>query len=179
MDRVGTIVAWNEAATQLLGYRREILGRKCWQVLRGCDVYGNAYCGEHCALREQAFRGEPVHACTMYYTSAGGEQVHVRARALLLGPDRLAILLSPAGALEPVEMGAAARPPVDKNRSVLSARQREVLSLMAEGKSTAEISDLLGISAATVRNHVQGILARLKVHNRLQAVVLARRIGLI
>jgi DNA-binding NarL/FixJ family response regulator len=59
----------------------------------------------------------------------------------------------------------------------LTPRQFEVLGLLAEGCSTDEIAQHLGVSAETVRNHVREILRRLGVHSRIAAVATARRHG--
>jgi DNA-binding NarL/FixJ family response regulator len=61
----------------------------------------------------------------------------------------------------------------------LTKRQLEVLRLLAEGRSTAEIATALGLSQTTVRNYVANLLVALGVHTRLQAVIAARRAGLI
>jgi DNA-binding CsgD family transcriptional regulator len=61
----------------------------------------------------------------------------------------------------------------------LTRRQRDVLRLLAEGKSTGEIASGLSLSPTTVRNHIAGLIAALGVHNRLQAVVAARKLGLL
>ena len=52
----------------------------------------------------------------------------------------------------------------------LTGRQMEVLDLLAEGMSTADIATKLWVSKATVRNHVQQIMEKLDVHTRLAAV---------
>jgi DNA-binding NarL/FixJ family response regulator len=61
----------------------------------------------------------------------------------------------------------------------LSARELEVLSLMAEGKSNHEIAEALVISPSTVHNHISSILMKLQVENRVQAAVRAIRDRLI
>lgn len=61
----------------------------------------------------------------------------------------------------------------------LTDREREVLSLLAEGLNAEEIAARLHISAKTERNHVARILAKLGVHSRLQALVFAARHGLV
>ena len=61
----------------------------------------------------------------------------------------------------------------------LTAREMEVLRLLAGGASTTVSSDALGISTATLRAHVQAILRKLGAHSRLEAVAEAARIGLI
>jgi len=62
--------------------------------------------------------------------------------------------------------------------SDLSPREREVLSLMAHGKSNKEIASELGITEATVKCHVSVILLRLGVTDRTQAVIAALQRGL-
>lgn len=57
----------------------------------------------------------------------------------------------------------------------LSARELEVLSLVADGKSNGEIASELVISSSTVRNHISSILMKLHVENRVQAAVQAVR----
>jgi DNA-binding NarL/FixJ family response regulator len=54
----------------------------------------------------------------------------------------------------------------------LTARERDVADLLNEGLNTAQIVAKLGISANTVRTHVQGILTKLAVHSRVEAVAL-------
>jgi DNA-binding NarL/FixJ family response regulator len=57
----------------------------------------------------------------------------------------------------------------------LSARELEVLGLMAEGQSNPEIAENLGISPSTVRAHISNILVKLQAANRVQAAVRAVR----
>ena len=59
----------------------------------------------------------------------------------------------------------------------LTDREKEVLSLMAEGLDAGEIASRLFISAKTERNHAASILFKLGVHSRLQAVIFAARHG--
>jgi DNA-binding NarL/FixJ family response regulator len=61
----------------------------------------------------------------------------------------------------------------------LTAREREVLSLLAAGTATQDVATQLFISPATVRNHIHNILAKLGVQSRLEAVVLALKQALI
>lgn len=59
----------------------------------------------------------------------------------------------------------------------LTPRQFEVLSLLSQGKSTRQIADELGIAEETARNHIRLLLIELRVHSRLEAVVVAFRNG--
>jgi DNA-binding NarL/FixJ family response regulator len=74
----------------------------------------------------------------------------------------------------PVTRALASRMPDGE----LSAREKEVLSLMVGGKSNREIATDLGITEATVKCHVSVILMRLNVNDRTQAVVSALQRGL-
>lgn len=60
----------------------------------------------------------------------------------------------------------------------LSDREREVLTLIAQGLSNTEIAAKLYISGKTVRNHVSNIFAKLQVADRAQAIIRARESGL-
>jgi DNA-binding NarL/FixJ family response regulator len=75
----------------------------------------------------------------------------------------------------PVARALASRMP----DSDLSAREREVLSLLASGKSNKDIASHLGITEATVKCHVSAILLRLNVSDRTEAVVTALQRGLV
>ena len=78
---------------------------------------------------------------------------------------------------------AIARPRDDDGLELLSAqltaRELEVLGLMAEGLGGPDIARRLGISTNTVRTHIQSILTKLQVHSRLEAVAFALRRGVV
>ncbi len=61
----------------------------------------------------------------------------------------------------------------------LTAREREVLSLLAAGRSTSAMAGTLFVAPATARNHVQSIMTKLGAHSRLEAVAIALRENII
>jgi len=84
----------------------------------------------------------------------------------LITPSMIASLLSRNG-----ELGI--------KRDSLTVREREVLRLMAEGCSSREIADRLGISYATVRSHIRSFDTKLGVHSKIEAVAAAREMNII
>ncbi len=184
VDAGGTILAWNRAAEQLLGYREpQALEQRCWEILSGRDVFGNDYCGEGCPLLRMARNHRPVSRCELRLRGGSGKLTHVGISTMAVPGD------SPADnaivhLLTPVASAPGCGDPVHrqlfgKESSPLTARQIQVLSLLNEGLGTTDIAERLFICAATVRNHIKNILSKLKVHSRLEAVSLARRVGLL
>jgi len=83
------------------------------------------------------------------------------------------------GNLVELETGSLAGQPANATPVHLTPRQLDVLALLCEGLPNKLIGRRLDISGSTVKIHVAGILRELNVANRLQAVITARRRGLI
>jgi DNA-binding NarL/FixJ family response regulator len=92
---------------------------------------------------------------------SGGAYIPASAFCRAMEPERAG---RRAGLQEPVPVEA-----------LLTPRQRDVLTLIGTGKSNKEIGRLLGVSEGTVKLHVTNILRFLKVRNRTEAALLARK----
>jgi len=134
------------------------------------------------AIRQE----DPRAKCLVLTTYEGDEDIHQAMAAgalgyIIKGMSHQTLV----DALRRVHSGLRFLPPpvvrtlADRTpNSDLSPREREVLSLMAHGKSNKEIADVLGITEATVKCHVSVILLRLGVSDRTQAVIAALQRGL-
>ncbi|MEZ2299099.1 response regulator [Variovorax sp. RCC_210] len=67
----------------------------------------------------------------------------------------------------------------ESDRGLLSAREHEVLTLIARGFSYAEIARLKGLSVHTVQTHIKNLYGKLAVHSKSEAVFEATRLGLL
>jgi DNA-binding CsgD family transcriptional regulator len=85
--------------------------------------------------------------------------------------ETLALLMPPADEQESMPMPVYIEP--------LTAREQEVLEVLAEGASNQEIAEALVIAPNTVKRHVQTILAKFGVRNRTQAVARAQHLKLL
>ena len=70
-------------------------------------------------------------------------------------------------------------PAAAKRLSTLTARQREVVERLGQGKTNAQIATELGLSESTVRLHVSTILDKLNLSNRTQVALLAAQSGMV
>jgi DNA-binding NarL/FixJ family response regulator len=78
-----------------------------------------------------------------------------------------------------VDPGLSSTIVLDEADRTLSARQREILQMLADGMQTDAVAEKLGLSTETVRTHTKRILAKLEASTRTQAVAIGIRHGLI
>lgn len=100
---------------------------------------------------------------------AGSEQLMDGLRRVLRGeiyvPDALFI--------------PDAQAPAPADAEILTARQLQILPLLAEGMPNKRIADTMGVTVGTVKQHMKEVFKRLEVRNRTQAVNAAQRLGLL
>jgi len=127
-----------------------------------------------------------IHACNdeavplaegrlMASTIPGAQFVELDSRNHILLEDEPAWARFQERVLEFI--GVAADKGEDRAFAALTAREREVLALIARGLGNADIAESLAISDKTVRNHVSNLFDKLGVWTRAQAIVFARDRG--
>jgi DNA-binding CsgD family transcriptional regulator len=150
---------------------------RCRGDLLGADFVDYVAPGDQTEAREIVrqilLTGEPV-------------ELRLRTRDPRCGYSTLEFSAIPVrGGGRVVGIFGLARPPRRARRGrenggfELTERQREILVLLSEGRSTTEMAKELGLTQTTVRNYVAQLLAALGAHTRLQAVVVASREGLL
>jgi PAS domain S-box-containing protein len=189
IDGSFSIIAWNDAATELLGYAaEEVLGRSCHEILCWRDRCGDDVCNGLCPAAQPGEPDEIVGTMDVLGQSASGKMLWLSAstivppaemrdqcrlvhlfREISLPPELERVIVERIGVLSP----ALEKP--DDRLDVLTPREREVLQLLTEGLDGTGIAERLFLSQATVRNHIQHILAKLGVHSRVEAVAYALR----
>jgi DNA-binding NarL/FixJ family response regulator len=97
----------------------------------------------------------------------------VAAGEALLAPQMTRRLIERFTTADEVHLGT------DPRLAELTDRERDVLALVAEGLSNAEIAERLVVGTSTVKTHVSRILTKLDLRDRVQAVVLAYQGGLV
>jgi len=126
-------------------------------------------------FRRAVEHGEPADFETAFVDAAGHLR-GVRAQHLPLrdGDEIVGVLILAYDVRQPPTRPLRREPPPH-----LTPRQREVLDLIAAGRSTAEIATELGLSTETVRNHIRSVFRELRVHARPEAIAAARQLGLL
>ncbi len=202
IDRNQRIIFWNRAAQEMLGYApAEVMGRSCYDVIQGRDDHDHAWCRGNCSVTARAKTGQPVETFNTLAQAKSGELHWINVSILALETpgeeDSLAVLhlFRDAGDLKRREQFARqvlhlvetmhqqpARSASTSSRRLpepLTAREMEVLQLLAQGFGTQQIVQALSISRSTTRNHIQNIYQKLEVHTRAQAVAYAFEHGLV
>ncbi len=196
------IVAWNRAAEELLGVAsRQAIGKAQHDLVPARDAYGNRFCS--CLVHPLAARGEVVRhqyvliptaskewlkvsLCTVALDASGDKGLHLHfLRPIAWGRAEEEPSVGdgpvPHGTNGPGGLNGHAHPAADGTAATsatrwrLTGREVDVLRLMMDGKGAKETAQALDVSTATVRNHIRGLLRKLRVHSKLEAIALVMR----
>jgi len=190
VDRSGRIVLWSDGAQRILGFsREEALGRRCDELLHGHDGFGNRYCSPFCPIRATAEDGvspEPFlvvleglsaeHPLTMRIGCVPEPGPDVRSFVHTIASDRESLAELVRSMRNAARLRPEAVPSLAKDNP-LTKREHEIVKLLANGDAPKAVAARLGVSRATVRNHIQNVLRKLDVHGQVEAVSVAFRSG--
>lgn len=205
VDGEGCIAAWNRAAEAMFALSAsDAIGRRCNEVVRGTDECGPV-CSADCIIHQAVGKHHPGGSFDLQVQTASGIQwcnvtvliagenstsgyailivrsVDFRKRLDLLVRELLVREFVATGTGLPSEQATApiVLKPSPARENILSARERDVLKLLAKGVTTTAVAALLRINRATVNNHVRHILHKLNSHTRLEAIRRAEHARLI
>jgi PAS domain S-box-containing protein len=187
IDQHMRVVYWNLAAEHVFGVdAAAAIGRRCDEIVAGSETSGAALCAPGCRIVGCSRRGHAAETYDLRRTGVDGKPQWLNVSIVVLRGQRRASTLTvhlvrDVTSRRQVEQRAGqvllslagediARPP-----HALTRREAEVLRMLACGSSNKSIAATLGISATTVRNHIEHVLAKLGVHSKLEAVVAAAR----
>jgi PAS domain S-box-containing protein len=194
IDEQGSIVFWNDAATKLLGRdAAQAVGRPCHEVLRGLTAAGGHLCGPNCPIQASCRELRAPRRFEMVVPHPDGAELWLEATTCIVLDDEdrpiaIHILSEAVSARRLADLAETvvrrvskleASVPATRSGQIVTRRELDVLSLLAEGLGTGDIAARLSLSIATVRNHVQNLLLKLGAHSRAEAVVIAVKSGLV
>jgi DNA-binding NarL/FixJ family response regulator len=188
IDVIGEAANGREAVEASLRLRPDVVLMDIrMPVLDGIEAAGEL-AGSTCSARvvilttydldEYVFDALRAGACGFLLKHASEQDVVAAVCAAAAGD----VLLAPSVTRRLVEEFARRRPPRWRDSvelSSLTAREREVLDLVARGFSNAEIAGRLSVSEGTVKTHVSRVLDKLDLRDRVHAVILAYELGLV
>lgn len=189
VDQQMRVVFWNAMAERIFGVDvGAALGRRCDEIVAGFETSGATLCAPDCRVIGCARRGHATETYDLVRRDAGGRQQWLNVSIIVLRgrrrrstltihlvrdvSDRRIVEQRTAAMLGQLAGGGPA-----SQLPEITRREAEVLRMLACGASNRAIAEALGISPATVRNHIERLLAKLGVHSKLEAVVLAARSG--
>ncbi len=128
-------------------------------------------------LDEYVFEALKAGASGFLLKDATAEELAAAIRLVAAGEA----VLAPAVTRRVIDAFAHAAPANLDNAKLasLTARELDVLRLVARGRSNQEIADLLVLSAATVKTHVSNVLMKLELRDRVHATIAAYEMGLV
>jgi DNA-binding CsgD family transcriptional regulator len=169
-------------------------------VLRGCDpATGASFCCRGCGVAQPGRNGGAPNSFSIQVSTQDDRSIRLSVNIVLIPSEganswNAAHLLHVEGkpdVLTSLSYALDKHPPSSAHRrngaatkngraaSCLTAREREVLALLAEGLTGALIAKRLTISITTARNHLQHIQRKLGVHSQIEAVAYAYRHNLV
>lgn len=188
----GEILFCNRAAETILeASAQQVVGQECRKFFNGRDSNGNQLCQWPCPLKMSLSRGDLIQHFEMATRTRTGKPLWIDVSCVALPCDdnqpptvvhlfrdvtaahQIEVLVRQQLAQTQLAMSEETPPLIVE----LTQRELQVVTLMRTGATTAAIAEQLFISKTTVRNHIQNIFSKLKVHSRLEAVAYVNEIA--
>lgn len=199
------IVRWNRGAEAILGHlEADVLNRECYRVISGKTEPDRPWCGETCKIHGCLAKGDlpknfdlqtlnkdgaPVWLNVSVISPSDSDDPYIAHIIRDITKEKMTELaldqfFSDLGSHRRLPEGKPAERLPGERSSIpssgaLSSREKEVLTLLAEGLSTKSLAEKLSISHFTARNHIQNILVKLDLHSKAQAVSYAFKRGIL
>lgn len=198
VDLNGDVVSWNGAAECLFGYPANFaIGKPCMDLIGGRTAMRCIVCRESCAVLESVRRGKEVAEFDLQIRKSSGRTNWVNVSLLVVAGDRVrgplvvhfmrdiqrrkidedltGRIVRMARSLAANEDESSGLPPIHP----LTSQEIKILLFLSTGMSSKEIASALHISIPTLRNHLSHVNKKLNTTSRIEAVLQARRRGLI
>jgi PAS domain S-box-containing protein len=199
------IVRWNKGAERVLKFAEsDVLNQECYRVLAGQASVNKLHCNPNCSIHSGVLAGacqknldlltrtkdgEPLWLNISFISPRNGNTpflAHI-LRDVTQGKNTEQALnrfLADLDARKLIqkeisEKSSKSNSISNEPSAVLSEREIEVLTLLAEGLTTKILAHRLNISPFTARNHIQNILVKLDLHSKAQAVSYAFQKGIL
>ena len=198
VDPQQRVVYWNAGCEQMFGIpAAQAVGKRCSEIVRGKSPLQQPLCGGSCCAASFAEGTNIPGAFPLRAYDAAGRDLRLSVTLLLVPAicrdQRLCVHLLRRGETADLALAfhgddRATRKARKRNPALeqapagacsLTAREREILKLLAEGLGARVIARLMRISMVTVRTHVQHIEAKLAVHSQAEVVAYAYRHNLV
>jgi len=129
---------------------------------------------------DRRYVSEMLRAGAVGYLVKDGafEELNQAIRAVMAGRPYLSAVITGSLVEDFVRQTSAQEPPSASPLSLLTAREREVLRLLANGKRVKDIAAELNISVKTVESHRQNVMDKLEIHSTIELTRYALREGL-
>ena len=184
----GRVRYYNSATADLIGCDRlEAIGRPCWRFARLRAGNGAPHCSRDCPVMRGAHAGSFPEMHPVILPRPAREPIRFGLVSFLVPPPkngRWAVMhmLEPSHELtsgvHPEINGPAVRRRIpapahlDRRLGLLTKREKEILGALAESLDVETIADQFCLSTWTVRNHVQHILRKLRLHRQVDAILM-------
>ncbi|MDP6095580.1 MAG: LuxR C-terminal-related transcriptional regulator [Gammaproteobacteria bacterium] len=152
----GNVIAQNKSAKRLLGSGT---GKYCWDLMGSLENTDNLPCREGCVVKLLSV----------------GKDYTLNAE-IKLGGQRNQLSCVPVSGMVVCTLSHVGND-APKAWQILSPREQDILTLLAEGQTTSSVAAHLGLSQSTVRTHVERMRSKLNVATRAAIVAEGFRLG--